>query len=137
MAYDYQLKQYDDLSARWYSKAFLFSEKVKTKFFSVLKFPFGGWMCEIKDFNSIDTIEDEMNDDEDLLSDENNENNISNDEDDQLMNTGEAHESRRQTRKEKMTELKEKQNIPIPNFFKTYFFKTYIFIFSDLYFNFY
>ena len=27
--------------------------------------------------------------------------------------------------------LKEKQNIPIPNFFKTYFFKTYIFIFSD------
>jgi nuclear pore complex protein Nup107 len=79
MAYDYQIKQFEDLSARWYSKALLFSEKVKAKFFSVLKFPFGGWMCEIESYSN-----DEMTD-EDLESDENNEISDDNDDDDEKM----------------------------------------------------
>jgi hypothetical protein len=62
MAHDYQMKQYEDLSNRWYAKALLYSEKVRVKLFSVLKFPMGGWMIDIED-DSSDLI-DEDNDDE-------------------------------------------------------------------------
>lgn len=67
MTYEYQLKQYDDLTTRWYSKALLYCEKVRAKFFAILKFPFGGWMNDMKS-NSVDL----SNDDEDCsrLSDE-------------------------------------------------------------------
>jgi hypothetical protein len=126
MAYDYQLKQYEDLSSRWYSKALLFSEKVKAKFYAVLKFPFGGWMCEIKSFaNGADMIDDDedLNDD-DVLSDENNENNISDDseESDQIMNSDEVYKTKKDRKaamnaqkKSKEKELNSLRTIYLPN----------------------
>lgn len=78
MAFDYQMKQYEDSVSRWYSKASMYTEKVKAKFFGVLKFPFGGWMVDVErnDSHFIDE-EDESNDDgssdENLMSEEDNE----------------------------------------------------------------
>lgn len=63
MSFDFQLKQYEDLSTRWYSKALFYSEKVKAKFYLVLKFPYGGWMADIKTMD--DLLEDEGNSSED------------------------------------------------------------------------
>lgn len=57
IAFDYQLKQYDDLLVRWNSKARVYSDKVRSKFMSILKFPFGGWMIDVQDSSS-ETAED-------------------------------------------------------------------------------
>lgn len=56
MAQDFEQKQFEDLSARWFNKALLMCDKVKIKFNSVLKFPMGGWM---KDLPSGDESNDE------------------------------------------------------------------------------
>lgn len=48
---DYEKKNLEDNSFRWYSKALKYCEQVKDKFMSVLKFPLGGWMCDIKDLD--------------------------------------------------------------------------------------
>ena len=49
IAFDYQLKQYEDLLGRWSSKAKIYCDKARSKFMSLLKFPFGGWMVDIVD----------------------------------------------------------------------------------------
>jgi hypothetical protein len=64
MAHDYQMKQYEDLSNRWYAKALLYSEKVRAKLFTVLKFPMGGWMTDMEDETASDDLIDEDNEDE-------------------------------------------------------------------------
>ena len=56
----------------------MYQEKVKAKFFGVLKFPFGGWMVDVDrnaEFQIDDEGEndDELIDDEDQMSDEDNE----------------------------------------------------------------
>lgn len=68
MSHDYQMKEYEENTSRWYSKALKYSEQVKAKFSNVLKFPFGGWMCDIKGFEeSVDEDNDEIEmDDEDM-----------------------------------------------------------------------
>lgn len=121
MAYDYQLKQYEDLSSRWYSKALLYSEKVKAKFFAVLKFPFGGWMCGIKNCTDVADMIDDDDDDEQVMSDENNENYISDDgeESDQIMNSDEVYESKRE-RKAKATALKKSKEKELNGLRKIY-----------------
>ena len=63
MAHDYQLKQYEDLSNRWYSKALLYSEKVRVKLLSVLKFPVNGWMVDI-DSDRHELIDDDEDENE-------------------------------------------------------------------------
>ncbi|CAF0971958.1 unnamed protein product [Brachionus calyciflorus] len=68
MTLDFEMKQYEDLSSRWYSKALLYSEKVKAKFFAVLKFPFGGWMCDVKKIE--DLIEQDSESDEETNMEE-------------------------------------------------------------------
>ncbi len=68
MAHDYQMKQYEDMSNRWYSKAVAFSEKVRMRLFSVLKFPMGGWMVDIEDNTEDNDLIDEDNEDEELNS---------------------------------------------------------------------
>ena len=49
IAFDYQLKQYEDLLGRWSSKAKIYCDKARSKFMSLLKFPFGGWIVDIVD----------------------------------------------------------------------------------------
>jgi hypothetical protein len=75
MAFDYQMKQYEDSMSRWYSKALMYQEKVKAKFFAVLKFPFGGWMVDIdkNDFQIDEEDNGDLIDNEDQMSDEDNE----------------------------------------------------------------
>lgn len=72
MTQNYQLKQYDDLTARWFSKALLYCEKVRAKFFAVLKFPYGGWMCDLQpndDFSDDDDYA-QSSDEERMLDDD-------------------------------------------------------------------
>jgi len=61
IAYDYQLKQYEDLMNRWSSKARIYCDKARSKFLALLKFPFGGWMVDVvrKDEEEEDNEEDE------------------------------------------------------------------------------
>lgn len=47
IAFDYQVKQYEDLLVRWNSKAKIYCDKARSKFLALLKFPFGGWMSDI------------------------------------------------------------------------------------------
>ena len=72
IAYDYQLKQYEDLLQRWSSKAKIFCDKTRSKFQSLLKFQFGGWMVDVtssdEDSDYIINNRDDMNiDDEDSM----------------------------------------------------------------------
>lgn len=64
IAYDYQLKQYEDLLARWNSKAKIYCDKAKVKFTSLLKFPFRGWMMDVKPFETDDNISDDEDEEE-------------------------------------------------------------------------
>ena len=104
----------------------LYSEKAKAKFFSVLKFPFGGWMCEIKNYDVDDMIDDDLDEEneDEQHSDENNENHISEDDD---MNTDEAMDSSKKAKKSqqgrnlknqhalKLKELNSMRKIYLPN----------------------
>lgn len=69
IAYDYQLKQYEDLLQRWNSKAKIFCDKARSKFHSLLKFQFGGWMVDVtssdEDHDDMTNNRDEMNIDND------------------------------------------------------------------------
>ena len=58
MNQEYEMKQYEDQLSRWMSKALLHSEKVRLKFFSILKFPMGGWMCDFSDIDRLDETDD-------------------------------------------------------------------------------
>lgn len=60
IAYDYQLKQYEDLLGRWNSKAKIYCDKARSKFMSLLKFPFGGWMVDTVDPEADENMEDEV-----------------------------------------------------------------------------
>lgn len=57
IAYDYQLKQYEDLLGRWSSKAKIYCDKARSKFMSLLKFPFGGWMVDTVDPEADENVE--------------------------------------------------------------------------------
>jgi nuclear pore complex protein Nup107 len=65
IAYDYQLKQYQDLLTRWNSKAKIYCDKSRLKFYSLLKFPFLGWMVDIKQSESFNISDDDDDDDDD------------------------------------------------------------------------
>lgn len=60
IAMDYQLKQYEDVKARWYAKALQNCSRVKGKFFSVLRFPHGGWMCDSRAMSDDSTDSDDQ-----------------------------------------------------------------------------
>lgn len=64
------------MSSRWYSKALQYSEKIKAKFFSVLKFPFGGWMTDIKSMNDLIEEDENSSDDENNMDEEENNTNM-------------------------------------------------------------
>jgi nuclear pore complex protein Nup107 len=70
IAYDYQLKQYQDLLTRWNSKAKIYCDKSRLKFYSLLKFPFLGWMVDIKQSESFNISDDDDDDDDDNESEE-------------------------------------------------------------------
>jgi hypothetical protein len=129
MTHDFQLKEYEDLSSRWYSKALLYAEKVKAKFLSVLKFPYGGWMVDAKNLESNhlqDEDEDDENDDDDAMSemDSNEDNNHHNrhlidddNESDSEMDDDEQRQGNGKPRKlgKRGKQLKELRKLYLPN----------------------
>ena len=69
IAYEYQLKQYEDLLSRWNSKAKIYCDKVRVKFNSLLKFPFGGWMIDVQQTESSDDISEDEDEEEQNIND--------------------------------------------------------------------
>jgi hypothetical protein len=60
MNQEYEMKQYESQLNRWMSRATLLSEKSRVKFFSVLRFPMGGWMKDFEtDSDETDDMEEE------------------------------------------------------------------------------
>lgn len=108
MTHDYQLKQYDDLLARWYSKAALYCERVRAKFIGVLKFPHGGWMCDLNlGGGEDDGLHSEEDDDEEAAAALSDDENMSDDQDDDVEhNTKPRTGGKKQQRREQMHELR-------------------------------
>jgi hypothetical protein len=66
---DFQLKQHDDLVAKWSARSMSLCEKAQTKFMNVLTFPNGGWMRDqpIKTQDSEENLAAEVSEDEDEI----------------------------------------------------------------------
>lgn len=74
MSHEYQIREFEENSSRWYSKAIKYSEQVKAKFSNVLKFPFGGWMSDIRDLQeSLDEENEEVEMDDENMNTESSE----------------------------------------------------------------
>jgi hypothetical protein len=117
MAFDYQMKQYEDSMSRWYSKALMYQEKVKAKFFGVLKFPFGGWMVDI-DRNPDFQIEEEDIDRDDVDDDDDDVELI--DDDDQMSEEDNEQENDMKVGKTKQRKLKNQRKKCLQNLRKIY-----------------
>jgi hypothetical protein len=110
MKLDYELKQYEDQLSRWNSRALAYCEKVKAKFVSVLKFPFGGWMIDIKSHDLEDMIDEDLDEesDENNVSEEENDK-MNMDDDDEMKKNGKA--SKTNSKQQKLARLREMEGL--------------------------
>ena len=107
IANDYQLKQYKDLLDRWNSKSKMYCDKVKCKFISLLKFPFGGWMSEIVDGPNGANEEEE--------DDENNDTEMNIDENDDVTMITNSNDDSKNNSKKRLAEMKSLRKFYLPN----------------------